>query len=423
MSKKTFSHNFRKLNISQRKDIASEYFNFTEEEKKIFSEEHDLSDLSDVLIESSIGTFYVPLGLASGFVIDGKEYVIPMAIEESSVIAAASHGAMLVKAGGGFNTWASDPIMTAQIFLIDVSQDAKNKILSAEKQIRETCEKLVPNLLLRGGGFRGLEVEAIEMKNTLCVSIHLDVRDAMGANIANTVAEALTPSLKALSNGKVLMAILTNASEHRKAKASFEIPNKFFRKGSFSGEDVCQRIVIANDLAKKYPKRAVTHNKGIMNGISALTLATGNDTRAIEAAAHFYAQNKGAYQSLTSYEYKDGNLIGSLELPLPVGTVGGSISIWPWAQLSLKMLGNPDAQDLGRIAVCLGLAQNLAALLALVTEGIQSGHMKLHAAKTAYSAGARGGEIRMLASKLWSQKTLDPTIAKKLLKEMKEYGG
>lgn len=417
-TKKASLSHLRKLPFAERQKWICQHYHINDEELQAISSHTDLTDLSDVLIESALGTFPIPLGLATGFLIDGQEYVIPMAIEEPSVIAAASYGAALIKAGGGFKAEATLPVMTAQIFLRNASPQATSKILSAENEIRHIVEKLIPNLIHRGGGFKGIEVEEAKTSSSMCVSIHIDVRDAMGANIVNTIAEGLKGFLKEVSGGDILMAILTNASEHRRAKAQFELPEKYLKKGSFCGEEVCRRIVEANQIATIYPKRAVTHNKGVMNGISALTLATGNDTRAVEAAAHFYAQKEGTYQSLTSYEFNNGILKGSLELPLPLGIVGGSISIWPPAQLALKILGNPHSQQLSKIAICLGLAQNLAALLALVTDGIQNGHMKLHAARIAYSAGARGKDVRILASKLWETQTFDPSTAKSLLKEM-----
>lgn len=415
---KTLPLNFRKLTVSERKRVVCDFFNFSDQDCALLLGKADLSELSDVLIENSIGTFSLPFGLATGFLIDNKEYIIPMAIEEASVVAAATHGAMLAKGGGGIYTSASSSIMTAQIYLHRYTSTAKETILKNEAIIKERVDALVPNLRKREGGYRGMEIEEIKATKHLCISIHIDVRDAMGANLANTAAEGVANLIHQITGCNVLMAILTNASEHRTAKAWFQIPEKYFRRASNTGEEVCKRIVEANELARHYSKRAVTHNKGIMNGISALALATGNDTRAIEAAAHFHAQKQGKYEALTVYEYQDGMLKGSLELPLPLGTVGGSISVWPQAQFALKILGNPSSQELARIGAALGLAQNLSALFALVTEGIQKGHMKLHAAKIAYGAGARGSQIRLLAAKLSAQNSMDPTLAKKLLEDL-----
>lgn len=384
---------FRKLSLADRKQFLASSLQLSEDEMATISG----TDLADILIESAIGTFPIPLGLATGFLIDETEYAIPMAIEEPSVIAAASFAAGIIKAGGGFTTWSSEPIMTAQVYLTNCAQP-QEAIFEAEHSLKEAVDILIPKMKERGGGYRSLEVAQVD--STLIVSIHVHVGDAMGANVANTIAEGLKNRLKDITGGNVLMAILTNASDKRRAKASFQVPEKYFRKNNFSGEEVCKKIVEANDLALKVPERAITHNKGIMNGISSLALATGNDTRAIESAAHFYAQKSGQYLPLTSYSYADKQLKGSLELPLPFGTIGGAVSFWPAAQFSLKLLGNPSSQKLSQIAASLGLAQNLAALFALVTEGIQSSHMPLHAAKLAFNAGARGEEIRLLASKL-----------------------
>lgn len=407
--------NFRKLPVYKRKKILKEFYKLDQEEVDSLSNQVDLSDLADVLVESSIGTFSVPFGLATGFIIDRRLQLIPMATEEPSVIAAASYAARLVRAGSGFKTWADAPIMTTQIYLKDTCADAINFVHAHKESLGSQVDALIPRMVQRGGGFQAIKAEKVE--DTTIISIDIDVRDAMGANVINTVAEQMKESLLELCGGTVLMAILTNSASRRKAGASFEAPAKLFKKGELSGEEVCQRIVEAATIASKFPDRAVTHNKGIMNGISALALATGNDTRSIEAGAHFYAQQTGSYQPLTSFSYESGILKGSIELPLSMGTVGGTTSIWPPSRLALKLLDLPDTQSLNRTAAAVGLAQNLAALLALVSDGIQGSHMKLHAARVAYSAGARGDEIRPLAAKLWDNESLDIEKAKRLLKE------
>ncbi len=407
--------NFRKLSVSKRKKILKECFSLEQDEVDALSNQVDLSDLADVLVESSIGTFSIPFGLATGFVIDRRSYFIPMATEEPSVLAAASYAARLVRAGSGFKTWSDAPIMTTQIYLQNASANAADLIQQHNESLGAQVNALIPRMVERGGGFQSIRAEKVE--NTTIVSIDIDVRDAMGANVINTVAEQMKKPLLNLCGGTLLMAILTNAASQRKAGASFEAPAKLFRKGNLSGEEVCQRIVEATTVASLFPDRAVTHNKGIMNGISALALATGNDTRSIEAGAHFYAQKSGSYQPLTTFSYEDGILKGSIELPLSMGTVGGTTSFWPPSRLALNILNKPHAQSLNRTAAALGLAQNLAALLALVSDGIQGSHMKLHAARIAYSAGARGEQIRPLAAKLWNNQSLDIEKAKRLLKE------
>lgn len=405
--------NFRKLPPSQRREILKQLLHLSEEEIQTLSNSLDLSSLADVLVETSIGTFPVPMGIATGFLIDRRTKLIPMATEEPSVIAAASYAARLVKTGGGFQTWANEPVMTTQIFIKECLQDCMAIIQHHEPQIKAKVNALIPRMVQRGGGFRG--VSAHLHKETLAVSLDIDVRDAMGANAINTVAEGMKDYLQSLCGGRVLMGILTNASPKRMAGASFKIPEKHMRKGSLSGEEVCRRIIEANELASAFPERAVTHNKGVMNGITALTLATGNDTRAVESAAHYYAQINGHYRPLTDYQYENGELIGKISLPLALGTVGGTTGFWPASRLALKILDNPDSQTLNRIAAALGLAQNLAALFALVTEGIQGGHMKLHAARMAYKAGARGDSVRQIAETLWNEKRIDLDLAKELV--------
>ena len=418
-SKKKIPAHFRKMSVKDRQRSIQEVYQLSSDEFEMIANRLDLSDLADVLVESSVGTFPIPLGLATGFLVDGEECVVPMATEEPSVIAAASHGARLIKAGGGFQTWADESVMSVQVFLMNPAEDATQKIQGAKAEIQEQVNCLIPGMTERGGGFHGMDLEEISNPKSLCVTIHVNVCDAMGANIVNTVAESIKGRLADLSGGEVLMAIVTNSSQNRKAGASFSIPCKAFHKGEFSGEEICKRIVAATEIANANQERAVTHNKGIMNGITALALVTGNDTRAIEAGAYLWAQRDGQMKSLTHYSFEDGMLKGSIELPLALGTVGGSISSWPASQFSLKILGNPNAQRLSQMAAALGLAQNLAALFALVSEGIQSGHMRLHAARIAYAVGARGEEIRTLASELWNEKAMDPDQAKALLEKMR----
>lgn len=405
--------NFRKLTPTQRREVLKQTLQLTEEEIQTLSNQQDLGGLADVLVESSIGTFPIPMGIATGFLIDRRVKLIPMATEEPSVIAAASYAARLVKTGGGFKTWANDPVMTTQVFIQNAQSDCCDVLHKHHQEIKSKVNAIIPRMVERGGGFRGVSAQ---LKNQiLAISIQIDVRDAMGANVINTVAEGMKEYLTTLCGGQVLMGILTNAASERLAGASFLIPEKHLRKGSLTGEDVCKRIVEANQIAATFPERAVTHNKGVMNGITALTLATGNDTRAVESAAHYFAQSTAQYLPLTEYSYEEGVLHGKISLPLALGTVGGTTGFWPASRLALKILDNPNSQDLNRCAAALGLAQNLAALFALITEGIQGGHMKLHAARTAYEAGARGESVRQVAKTLWNKKRIDIEHAKKLL--------
>lgn len=409
---------FRKLSLSERKALLAKQSGFADE-----ATSEELDAISDVLIESSIGTCPLPFGLATGFLIDEENAAIPMATEEPSVIAAASFAARLVKAGGGFTTRSDPSITSAQIMILNPHPHAEETLATAVQQIGDWVNARIPGMTARGGGYRGMEWQLKE--NILCLTLHIDVCDAMGANVANTVAEGLKESVSRLTGGTPLMAILTNSAKKRMAYASFTAPFRLFHQGGLSGKEACQRIVAANEAALLFPERAVTHNKGIMNGISALALATGNDTRSVEAGAHYFAQSGGQYRPLTTYavDLEQEVLKGSIALPLSLAVVGGSTALWPPSQYALAILGSPDARRLNRIAAAVGLAQNLAALFALVTEGIQKGHMKLHAARLAYSAGARGEEVRRLAPLLWQEKGVSLEEAKQRLEKLRSERG
>ena len=362
-------------------------------------------DLSETMVEQAVGYFGVPLGVAGPFLVDGREYLVPMATEEPSVIAAASFAAALTRKHGGLRTKAGDPVMTAQIFLEDAGRlgaDGVDAVLKAGDRIRESLAPVLDSMARRGGGWRGLDARWIAPSQTLAVNIRIDVRDAMGANLLNTAAEELRPLLEHVTGGRVLMAILSNRSWDRTASARLEVPVSALGRPGFDGDETARRIIRASRIAREDPDRAVTHNKGIMNGISALALATGNDTRAIEAAAHAYAGRYGPYHGLTEYWVEDGILHGSLEMPLPFAVTGGAVGFHPASRWALGLLGNPDAPTLSRIAAAVGLAQNLSALRALVCEGIQKGHMALHARRLAYDAGARGNDLPDFASELRS---------------------
>jgi hydroxymethylglutaryl-CoA reductase len=366
-----------------------------------------LTTLSDIMVEGAVGCLPLPLAVASGFLIDGEELAVPMAVEEASVVAAASFAARMVRRGGGFATWATEPVMRAQVFLEKVSPGGEAGIAAREPEVRERVDRLQPSLLARGGGYRGLEVVRLPQTGLVRVDILIDVRDAMGANVLDAAAEQLRPLLQEASGGRVLLGILSNAAAERRAGARFALPLGELKPAGWREEaggpdraEIARRLVLAGELAQEDPSRAVTHNKGIMNGITSLALATMNDARAIEAAAHAWAARGGRYRGLSRYRFDGRTLEGSLELPLAFASVGGAVGFHPASRLALRVLGFPDARRLARIAVALGLAQNLAALLALVTTGIQRGHMKLHAARLAYQVGARGAEIRQVAERL-----------------------
>jgi hydroxymethylglutaryl-CoA reductase len=386
------------------------------EEWEALSATPSLLAVADAMVESAVGCAPIPLGIAEGFLIDGVEVAIPMAVEEPSVIAAASYAARLLRGDGGFRTWATDPVMTAQLFLEGVSPEGEQRLAASEPALRAALEAALASLERRGGGYRGMRVA--RLSNTVRLDIDIDVRDAMGANRLNSAAERLRPLAEKESGGRALMAILSNEATRRRAGASFRVPvNRLAVRlpAGMDGAEVARRITAASQVAQEDPSRAVTHNKGIMNGISSLALATMNDTRAIEAAAHAWAARSGRYQGLSSFRVEEGLLIGELELPLALATVGGSVGFHPASRAALTILGKPDAPRLSRIAAALGLAQNLAALLALTTHGIQAGHMRYHAARLAYQAGARGREARQLADQLALLPRADLAAARELL--------
>ncbi len=398
---------FRKLQLAQRQELIRSSFTPAEEEWDSVSPNPRLDELSDIMVEAAIGCLPIPLGLASGFLIDGEEVTIPMAVEEPSVIAAASFAARILRRGGGLSTWAEEPLMSAQIFIEGAGETAERALRREEGRLGELVDRCQPAMKARGGGFRGLELTRLPASGILAVELRIDVRDAMGANVLNTTAEALKADVERLSGGKALMCILSNAARQRLAGARFSLPvSKLSPLGpkGMNAPEVARRMVLASRVAQEDEQRAVTHNKGIMNGISSLALATMNDTRSVEAAAHAWACRQGHYRGLSVYTVQDTErgptLEGAIELPLALGSLGGAVSFHPASRLALRILGFPDGRRLARIAAALGLAQNFAALLALVTGGIQRGHMRHHAARLAYKAGARGEEVRRVAEVL-----------------------
>ena len=331
-----------------------------------------------------------PLGIVQGCLIDGREYHLPLAVEEPSVLAAANYSAGIIALHGGFKTTGEESLMAACIYLSVRNQhvsDLQDRIQKSSERIGEILADTLASMTARGGGYRRVESTWLPESQSLRVELIIDVCDAMGANILNTAAEKVSPFLEELTGGEKLMAILSNRAEHRRACASFALPLSALRRGNHEGRELGERIVRLCQIANEDPSRAVTHNKGIMNGISSLALATGNDTRAVEAAAHAWAARDGSYRSLSTYCIEDNLLKGRVELPLALGVVGGAISCHPVAELSLAIMGRPDARTLARCAAALGLAQNFAALAALAGEGIQEGHMKLHAKRHAHATG------------------------------------
>ncbi len=377
--------------------------------------------LLDRLVENAVGGFTIPLGVATNMIVDGQEQLVPMATEESSVVAAVGHAAKDCRTTGGFVTTTTGPLMIAQVQLLDLGDPWRVKavVLEHRDEIRALCDACDPTLVGLGGGFRELEVRILDTGSKPMVVVHLivDTRDAMGANAVNTMAETLAPTLARWTGARSHLRILSNLADRRLARARATWP------GAVIGEAAVRGVVEAAELARIDPYRAATHNKGIMNGVSALALATGNDTRAIEAGAHAYAARDGQYRALSRFEITSaGDLAGVLELPCALGLVGGATKIHPTAQACLRLLGVESADGLARIAVALGLAQNFAALRALATTGIQAGHMKLHAKNMAIAVGAVGDEVEILAARLNQGGPVRHDRAEALLAELRGEG-
>jgi hydroxymethylglutaryl-CoA reductase len=410
---------FYKLTIEKRIEFVKHFANLSDDDTKIFSSCLDLTT-ADHMIENVLGTFELPLGLAVNFLINGKDYIIPMATEESSVVAAASNAAKIARIKGGFTASCSKPLMIGQLQLLHIGDEvtAAQEILKHKEQILLLANSQDKILVELGGGARDLEVRILDSPLGTMIVTHLivDVRDAMGANAVNTMCEALAPMLEEISGGKVRLKILSNLADKRLVKAT-----AVFDKEKMGGNQVIDAFLEAYTLASIDPYRAATHNKGIMNGIDALIIATGNDSRAIEAGAHAYAARDGQYTALTRY-YKNnnGDLVGEIELPMAVGIVGGAANMHPKAKLCRKILGINSARELAEIVACLGLAQNFAALFALSTVGIQKGHMSLHAKNIAVMAGAQRGEIEKLADQLVDDGRIKLDYAKELLEKMRK---
>ncbi|HPJ30460.1 MAG TPA: hydroxymethylglutaryl-CoA reductase, degradative [Methanothrix sp.] len=410
---------FYKLPAADRLRMVAENAGLSEEEAGAIGGSGLSLSQADKMVENVVGLFQVPLGIATNFVIDGREVLVPMATEEPSVIAAASNGARMAVAGGGFVTSSTRPVMRAliQVTGVDDPFGARLSILARSEEIAARANEKDPMLVRYGGGVVGVEAKVVETRKGPMVVVHLlvDCRDAMGANAVNTMAEALAPFIEEITGGKVRLRIISNLADLRLARA-----RAVFKAEEIGGPEVVDAIVLASALAESDPYRAATHNKGIMNGVTAVTMASGNDTRAIEAGAHSYAARDGTYRSLSVYEKnRDGDLVGSIELPVAVGTVGGATRVHPVARANMKILGIKSADDLGRILASVGLAQNFAALRALATEGIQRGHMSLHARNVAVEAGARGDQIEAVAAKMAAEKKINLDRARELLSEMK----
>lgn len=419
MEKSSKISGFYKNSPEERLKIVTEYSGLTEEEAAIISATGSLSlEAADRMVENLIGIMEVPMGVAVNFLINGRDYLIPMAIEEPSVIAAASNAAKMAREGGGFTTSSTGPLMIGQIQAVGIADPngARLNILEKKEELIRRANEVDPILVKFGGGAKDVEVRVIDTPGGKMVITHLlvDCRDAMGANAVNTMAETVAPYIGELTGGRVYLRIISNFADKRLMRAK-----AVFTKETIGGEEVVDGILAAYHFAAGDPYRAATHNKGIMNGVTAAVLATGNDTRAIEAGAHVYASRSGVYRPLSCYEKNaNGDLVATIEMPMAVGLVGGATKTNPIARAAVKILGVKTATEMGEVFAALGLAQNFAAMRALATEGIQRGHMELHSRNVAIQAGATGDMVDKIARIMVGEKKVRADRAKELLDEM-----
>lgn len=416
---KTSSYSgFFKLPVDERLNEIAEFAALTEEEKAtIYSADSLDMEKADHMVENVIGRFSLPMGVGLNFIINGKDVVIPMVSEEPSVIAACTNAAKMAREAGGFTASSSGNIMIGQIQMLNVPTPfaAKSKILEKKDEIIRICNDKDPVLVNFGGGVKDVEVRVIDSIVGPMVIVHLlvDTLDAMGANAVNTMAEAVSPYIEEITGGTAELRILSNLADHRIVRA-----RATWTKEVLGGEEVVDKIINAYAFAAADPYRAATSNKGIMNGITPVVLATGNDTRAIESGAHSYAARNGKYTSLTTWEKdENGNLVGCIELPMAVGLVGGATKIHPAAKVAVKILGVKTAAELGQIIACAGLANNLAAMKALATEGIQRGHMSLHARNLANTVGAQGEVLEKIVKQMVAEKKVRLEYAQELFEK------
>lgn len=414
-----FSKYYQKTR-AKRLDILEKQVDLSDQETEILHNEKLGLTLGDTMIENYLTQYQLPEGLALNYVVDQKEYLVPMVTEEPSVVAAASHGASIVKKAGGFLTSFKERLMIGQIVLEQVKDADKlaKKITELGDTLIEVANKAHPSIVSRGGGARKIDVRILA-DDLISVDLSVDVKEAMGANMVNTMLEACASYLRETFDADVLMSILSNYATKSLVTVTCEIPVSILAKGEMSGEQIAQKIASASRLAQLDQYRATTHNKGIMNGIDAVVLASGNDWRAIEAGAHAYAAKDGTYRGLSTWKLKEDKLCGKMTLPLPLGTVGGSIAIVPLVKLNHKLLNVSDAKELAKVVASVGLGQNLAALYALVTDGIQKGHMKLQLKSLAVAVGANESEVQAVVSKLLEKGARDSNTAKEVLKELR----
>ncbi|MGE5072139.1 MAG: hydroxymethylglutaryl-CoA reductase, degradative [Anaerolineae bacterium] len=423
---------FYNLNIQERRTKLAEASGLPAQLLSAYDAGALPAEAADHMVENVVGVHSLPVGVGLNFMVNGRDVLVPMAIEEPSVVAGASYMAKLARAGGGFFATTDEPLMIGQMQVLDLADlaGARFALLEHKAELLAEADAIDPVLKKAGGGARDLEVRIIESSPIgafLVVHLLYDVRDAMGANAVNTACERLAPRVEAITGGRVHLRILSNLADRRLARVRCTIPAGELAFGDenlkYTGDQVRDGIIAAYAFAAADPYRAATHNKGIMNGVDAVVIATGNDWRAIEAGAHAYAARSGRYSSLSTWgEDADGNLVGTLEMPMAVGIIGGATKVHPAAQAALKLMGVATAAELAQVIVAVGLAQNMAALRALATEGIQRGHMSLHARQVAIAAGATGDLIEAIARRMVEEKLVRIDRAEELVKEAERPG-
>ena len=416
---------FSKKSYQERLELLKAQALLSPERQESLEQDEQMSvTVADQLSENVVGTFSLPYSLVPEVLVNGQEYTVPYVTEEPSVVAAASYASKIIKRAGGFTAQVHERQMIGQVALYQVSnsEQAQEKIASKKAELLELANQAYPSIVKRGGGARDLHVEEIKGETDfLVVYLHVDTQEAMGANMLNTMLEALKPVLEELSQGQSLMGILSNYATDSLVTASCRVAFRYLSRQKDHGREIAEKIVLASQFAQSDPYRASTHNKGIFNGIDAILIATGNDWRAIEAGAHAFASRDGHYQGLSQWtlDLEREELVGEMTLPMPVATKGGSIGLNPRVALSHELLGNPSAKELAQIIVSIGLAQNFAALKALVSTGIQQGHMKLQAKSLALLAGASESEVAPLVERLIADKTFNLETAQRYLENLR----
>lgn len=412
---------FYKMSLDDRQQMAADRLDLSETERSALDRGGIDRDTADKMIENVVGHYTLPFALGLNVQMNGRDHLVPMVVEEPSVVAAASNAARIVRAGGGFTAESDEPIMISQVQMDNVPdpEAACERVVAHKDELLKMADDAVPNLLRRGGGSRGLEVRNLG-EGMIVVHFHIDCRDAMGANLVNTVAEAVADRIAELTGGEVGLRILSNLADQRCVRVRASIPVEALTKDGQGGEVVRDGIVKASRFAELDPYRAATHNKGIMNGVDPVIVATGNDWRACESGAHAFAARSGRYAPLCVWRKGDnGNLEGHMEIPLALGVVGGPARMHQGAKLGLKITGTENAQQLAMLAACVGMASNLAALKALATEGIQRGHMSLHARQVAVAAGAAGDEVEKVAKTIHGAGSVTLDAAREALRGLR----